>query len=107
MTVPPRPPRSSAAPGRRDHPYHQSINRCSPAISVPYLWQRLIGAMMKTLTVTQYGPAGQLAVTDARRPAPGPGQLLLQVEAAGVNPADYKLVTGEHRDTWPLQFPFV
>jgi NADPH2:quinone reductase len=63
--------------------------------------------MMKALTVTQYGPAGQLAVTDARRPAPGPGQLLLQVEAAGVNPADYKLVTGEHRDTWPLQFPFV
>jgi NADPH:quinone reductase len=63
--------------------------------------------MMKALIVTQYGPPGQLAVTDARRPAPGPGQLLLQVEAAGVNPADYKLVTGEHRDTWPLQFPFV
>jgi NADPH:quinone reductase-like Zn-dependent oxidoreductase len=62
---------------------------------------------MKALIVTQYDAPGQLAVTDARRPAPGPGQLLLQVEAAGVNPADYKLVAGEHRDVWPLQFPFV
>jgi NADPH2:quinone reductase len=62
---------------------------------------------MKALIVTQYDAPGELAVTDARRPAPGPGQLLLQVEAAGVNPADYKLVSGEHRDTWPQLFPFV
>ena len=62
---------------------------------------------MKALIVTRYGPPGQLAVTDAQRPAPGPGQILLRVEAAGVNPADYKLVTGEHRDAWPLRFPFV
>jgi NADPH:quinone reductase-like Zn-dependent oxidoreductase len=62
---------------------------------------------MKALIVTQYGAPAELTVTEARRPAPGPGQLLLQVEAAGVNPADYKLVSGEHRDTWPQLFPFV
>ncbi len=62
---------------------------------------------MKALIVTQYNAPGQLAVTGVRRPVPGPCQLLLQVEAAGVNPADYKPVTGEHRDVWPLQFPFV
>jgi Alcohol dehydrogenase GroES-like domain len=62
---------------------------------------------MKALVAYRYGPPEELAMADLDRPKPGPGQVLLKVEAAGVNPADFKLVTGEHRGRWPLAFPFV
>jgi NADPH:quinone reductase-like Zn-dependent oxidoreductase len=62
---------------------------------------------MKALVANQYGPPEETALADIERPAPGRGQVLLRVEAVGVNPADFKLLTGEHRDVWPQRFPFV
>jgi len=40
-------------------------------------------------------------------PAPGPGQLLVAVHAAGVNPADWKVRAGLRRNTVPVSFPAV
>lgn len=37
-------------------------------------------------------------MVEARLPAPDPGQVLIEVRAAGLNPADYKGVAGNHGD---------
>ncbi len=43
---------------------------------------------MKSLTVTEYGEADVLEVTEADRPEPADGEVLIEVRAAGVNFAD-------------------
>ncbi|WP_137287033.1 quinone oxidoreductase family protein [Halorussus salinisoli] len=43
---------------------------------------------MRTVQVTEFGDSGVLDVTDAEKPDPGPGEVRIEVEAAGVNFAD-------------------
>lgn len=43
---------------------------------------------MQAIVEEEHGPADLLTVQDLPRPLPGPGQLLIQVAAAGVNQAD-------------------
>jgi NADPH2:quinone reductase len=43
---------------------------------------------MKRVEVTEFGSSDALAVTDAEKPEPGPGEVRIAVEAAGVNFAD-------------------
>lgn len=62
---------------------------------------------MNALVANDYGPPEQLAVARVPRPAPGPGQVMLEVKAASVNPADVLLVTGKYHERRPLRFPFV
>ena len=56
--------------------------------------------------VWQPAPGGPelLALRRSARPRPGPGQVLLRVRAAGVNPADWKMGAGVSRYALP---PFV
>lgn len=49
---------------------------------------------MKAMVHHEYGPPGVLRLEDLARPAPGPYDLLLRVRAAGVNWADYSILTG-------------
>jgi NADPH:quinone reductase-like Zn-dependent oxidoreductase len=51
--------------------------------------------MTKTVVAAAYGGPEVLAVQDIVLPAPGPGQLLVDVRAAGTNPIDYKLYSGD------------
>src|SRR4051812_43860046 len=46
---------------------------------------------MKAIVMTGTGGPEVLKYTDVEKPAPGVGQLLVRVKAAGVNPIDYKL----------------
>lgn len=46
------------------------------------------------VVATAYGEPDVLALIDAERPVPGPGQVLVEVRAAGINPLDYKLYSG-------------
>ena len=53
-----------------------------------------------------YGPPAEvLELRDVACPEPGPGELRLRVEAASLNPIDYKLLRGELRAVMPLRFP--
>ena len=41
------------------------------------------------------------------RPEPGPGELLVRVRAAGVNPLDYKIRDGVVKALTPYSFPLI
>lgn len=49
---------------------------------------------MKAVRLHEYGGADRLKYEDAPRPAPGPGEVLVRVSAAGVNPVDWKIRSG-------------
>ncbi|MGP4046587.1 NADP-dependent oxidoreductase [Streptomyces sp. 2A115] len=53
--------------------------------------------MPKAYVFTRYGGPETEALVDQDRPAPGPGQLLVAVRAAGVNPVDWKQRVGYQR----------
>ena len=60
---------------------------------------------MKAIVVHQYGGPEVLKLEDYPDPAPGPGEVLVRVAAASVNPIDYKRRAGLTKDFYPLQFP--
>lgn len=57
---------------------------------------------MRAITVTEPGGPEQLRITDCDEPQPGPADLLVEVEAAGVNFIDTYQRTG----LYPIDFPF-
>ncbi len=60
---------------------------------------------MRAVTISEYG--GQPRVTDIPKPNPGPGQVLIKVLAAGVNPMDRSIAMGAWKDRMPAKFPLV
>jgi NADPH:quinone reductase-like Zn-dependent oxidoreductase len=64
---------------------------------------------MKAYVYNGHGGPEVEALADVPRPEPGPGQLLVAVDAAGVNPADWKRRAGGMRtpDSPPEHFPLV
>lgn len=62
---------------------------------------------MKAVVATGYGPPERYTVADVAVPRPGPGQILVRIAAASINPADVRLPSGEFRDVMPLEFPHV
>ncbi|HYH29913.1 MAG TPA: alcohol dehydrogenase catalytic domain-containing protein, partial [Pseudonocardia sp.] len=60
---------------------------------------------MRAYGFTEYGGPETEALLDLPVPEPGPGELLVRVAAAGVNPADWKLRSGLRRDELPLDPP--
>jgi NADPH:quinone reductase-like Zn-dependent oxidoreductase len=53
--------------------------------------------MPKAYVFTRYGGPETEALVELDRPSPGPGQILVAVRAAGVNPVDWKQRTGHRR----------
>ncbi|MDO3128211.1 NADP-dependent oxidoreductase [Mycobacteroides abscessus subsp. bolletii] len=50
--------------------------------------------MTQAIVATSYGGADVLEFRDITTPGPGPGQVLINVKAAGVSPIDWKLYSG-------------
>jgi NADPH:quinone reductase-like Zn-dependent oxidoreductase len=53
----------------------------------------------------KYGGVDVLQVTEVDRPVPGPGQVLVRVKAAGINPGEAKIREGLLAQLWPTTFP--
>jgi NADPH:quinone reductase-like Zn-dependent oxidoreductase len=60
---------------------------------------------MKAVQFEQYGDVDVLAVVDVPQPVPGPGQVLVRVRAAGINPGEAKIRSGLLHSRWPAVFP--
>ena len=61
--------------------------------------------MPKAVRFDQYGDVDVLEVVDVPRPVPGPGQVLVQVKAAGINPGEAKIREGLMAAQFPATFP--
>jgi NADPH:quinone reductase-like Zn-dependent oxidoreductase len=53
----------------------------------------------------QYGDIDVLNVVEVERPAPGPGEVLVAVKAAGINPGEASIRKGLMHERWPATFP--
>jgi NADPH:quinone reductase-like Zn-dependent oxidoreductase len=62
---------------------------------------------MRAAVLTGYGGVERLELRDVARPEPGPGQLLVRVRAAGVNPIDWKIRQGRLRLVLPGRLPLI
>ncbi|HTS53996.1 MAG TPA: NADP-dependent oxidoreductase [Burkholderiales bacterium] len=62
---------------------------------------------MTAVRVHQYGGVDALKIEDAPRPQPGPGEVLIRVQASSVNPVDWKIRAGYFKDFMPMPLPYV
>ena len=60
---------------------------------------------MKAVRFDEYGGVDVLKVVDVPVPEPGPGQVLVRVKAAGINPGEAKIRDGLLHERWPVAFP--
>ncbi|MER6957635.1 NADP-dependent oxidoreductase [Streptomyces sp. NPDC000618] len=54
---------------------------------------------------SEYGGSDELGIVEVSTPSAGPGQVRLAVRAAGVNPIDWKILSGHVREMIPLVLP--
>jgi NADPH:quinone reductase len=60
---------------------------------------------MKAVVIRKFGGPEELVLTDAPKPQPAPGEVLVRVKAASVNPVDYKI---RRNGSWAgLQLPAI
>lgn len=62
---------------------------------------------MKAAVIRGYGGPERFEIREVEKPAPGPGQLLVRVRAASVNPLDWKMRKGQLRFLRPARFPLI
>jgi NADPH:quinone reductase-like Zn-dependent oxidoreductase len=62
-------------------------------------------SLMKAVQITQYGGSEELKYEEARLPEVGPGQVLVKVRYASVNPIDWKIREGYMKQARPASFP--
>src|SRR3954449_5851126 len=61
--------------------------------------------MSRAVRFDDYGGVEVLEVRDVARPEPGPGEVLVAVRAAGINPSEGKIRAGAVREIFPATFP--
>jgi NADPH:quinone reductase-like Zn-dependent oxidoreductase len=61
--------------------------------------------MSKAVRFDEYGGVDVLKVVDVPDPTPGPGEVLVRVKAAGINPGEANIREGRLHALWPATFP--
>lgn len=61
--------------------------------------------MARAVRFDDYGAVDVLEVRNVDAPEPGPGQVRVEVRAAGINPGEDKIRSGALREQWPSTFP--
>jgi NADPH:quinone reductase-like Zn-dependent oxidoreductase len=62
---------------------------------------------MKAVVLTEYGDPDRLQLRDVPDPSPQPGEIVVRVAAASINPVDWKLRSGALKAWMPLELPTV
>src|ERR1700683_4371895 len=62
---------------------------------------------MKAVVLHAYGPPSNLKLEDFADPTAGPGEVLVRVHAAGVNPIDWKIRSGAMERFYEMPFPWI
>lgn len=60
---------------------------------------------MRAVRFDRYGGIDVLQIVEVDRPVPGPGEVLVRVKAAGINPGEAAIRQGALADRWPATFP--
>lgn len=60
---------------------------------------------MRAVRFANYGDVDVLTIAEVPIPTPAPGQVLVQVRAAGINPGEAKIRDGLMHERWPAAFP--
>jgi NADPH:quinone reductase-like Zn-dependent oxidoreductase len=60
---------------------------------------------MKAVVLHEYGGPSKLKYEDFEDPKPGPGEVLVRVQAVSVNPVDWKMRSGDAKERFPVNFP--
>ena len=60
---------------------------------------------MKAVRFNEYGGTDVLHVVDVERPTPSESEVLVRVEAAGINPGEAAIREGRMHALWPATFP--
>jgi len=61
--------------------------------------------MPQAVRFDEYGGLDVLRVVEVPRPEPGAGEVLVEVEAAAINPGETSIRTGVFAQRWPATFP--
>ena len=61
---------------------------------------------MQAARIHDYGDPEQIKIERVPRPEPKTGEVLVRLNAVGVNPADWKMRAGYYREFMPLTFPW-
>jgi NADPH:quinone reductase-like Zn-dependent oxidoreductase len=61
--------------------------------------------MSRAVKFDEYGGIDVLEVVEVPRPVPGPGEVLVRVKAAGINPGEAMIRKGVFAEQWPATFP--
>jgi NADPH:quinone reductase-like Zn-dependent oxidoreductase len=61
--------------------------------------------MSRAVRFDRYGGIEVLEVVDVEPPAPRPGEVVVRVRAAGINPGEVKIRQGVFAERWPATFP--
>jgi NADPH:quinone reductase-like Zn-dependent oxidoreductase len=60
---------------------------------------------MKAVRFDEYGGVDVLEVREVEDPIAGPGEVLVAVKAAGINPGEIAIREGRLHQRWPATFP--
>jgi NADPH2:quinone reductase len=66
---------------------------------------KMAAAVARAVRFDRYGGRDELYVADIDMPSPGPGEVVVEVRAAGINPGEAAIRTGALHDMFPATFP--